>query len=578
MHRDALNSTGGAEDSCPDTLPAASEPRVRTGPAFAACVGLIVLYLLPGLIGHDPWKQDETYISDIVHTMLGTGDLAVPTMAGEPFMEKPPLYYWVAAACARLFSPFLPLHDGARLANLLFMGATCALLARTAQLSWKTVNAGVAPLLLLACLGMEAHAHLMLTDLAMLPGFALALYALALCRERPEWGGVLLGTGVGIGFLAKGMFAPGAIGMWAVLLPICFKEWRQPWYRRVLAIGLGAALPWMLAWPLDIYWRSPQLFVDWFWLNNVGRFIGFSVPMLGAAHNPGFWLHNLPWFTFPALPLALATLWQGRARLLADTRLQLPAVLGAVLAAVLALSASARSNYALPLLLPLSLLAVPSAVSLPAALDRYWDWAARIGFGSFAALIWLVWLDMAARGSPPSWPVPASVLAHEFAAHPGMGGAALGACATLAAIALGKPLLAGVGRGLCAWVIGLALCWALLATLLLPWIDYSKSYRTVYSAIRAALPPTYRCISSAGLGESERAMLDYYLGIATWRREAGVPRECDVLLVNGFKDRPPRDVDPARWALVWQGARPGDSKERFWLFSGKTVHTATHTP
>ncbi len=578
MHRDALNSSGAAEDHRPGALPAAPEARARRGPGFAACVGLVILYLLPGLIGHDPWKQDETYIADIVHTMLGSGDLAVPTMAGEPFMEKPPLYYWVAAACARLFAPVLQLHDGARLANLLFMGLTCALLAGTARRSWQPIHAGVAPLLLLACLGMETHAHLMLTDLAMLPGFALALYALALCHERPAWGGVLLGIGVGIGFLAKGMFAPGVIGACALLLPACFKEWRQPSYRRTLALAFAAALPWLLAWPLEIYWRSPRLFVDWFWLNNVGRFIGFSVPMLGAAHDPGFWLRNLPWFTFPALPLALLTLWRGRARLLADTRLQLPLTLGAVLAAVLALSASARGNYALPLLLPLSLLAVPSAVSLPAALDRYLDWAARIGFGSLAALMWLMWSDMAAYGAPPAWPVPASVLAHEFASRPDVGGAALGAGATLAAIALGKPLLAGAGRGLYAWVTGLALCWALLSTLLLPWIDYSKSYRTVYTAIRAALPPTYRCIGSAGLGESERAMLDYYLGIATWRREAGAAPECDVLLVNGFKDRPPRDIDPARWALVWQGARPGDSKEGFWLFSGKTAHTATHTP
>ncbi|CAH2788159.1 MAG: Putative transmembrane protein [uncultured Paraburkholderia sp.] len=42
--------------------------------------------------GHDPWKQDETYTFGIVKHMLDTGDLVVPTNAGQPFVEKPPVY------------------------------------------------------------------------------------------------------------------------------------------------------------------------------------------------------------------------------------------------------------------------------------------------------------------------------------------------------------------------------------------------------------------------------------------------------------------------------------------------------
>ncbi|WP_449405938.1 ArnT family glycosyltransferase, partial [Massilia phosphatilytica] len=78
---------------------------------------LLGLYVLPGLVGHEPWKQDETYIADVVSNMLATGDAVVPRMAGEAFMEKPPLFYWVAGALATLTSPVLPLADGARLAT-----------------------------------------------------------------------------------------------------------------------------------------------------------------------------------------------------------------------------------------------------------------------------------------------------------------------------------------------------------------------------------------------------------------------------------------------------------------------------
>lgn len=578
MERSASFSDCRPEANYSEPPQAASTPPIPGGPRLAACVSLIALYLLPGLIGHDPWKQDETYIADIVRTMLDTGNMLVPTMAGEPFMEKPPLYYWVAAACAWLSSPLLPLHDGARLANLVLLGLTCQILARTARLCWKSGNNNAAPLVLLACLGMETHAHLMLTDIAMLPGVALALLGLASCRERPRWGGLLLGTGVGIGFLAKGLFVPGAIGLCAVLLPLWFRQWREPTYLRTLVIALVTALPWLLVWPIEIYLRSPSLFLDWFWLNNVGRFLGFSVPLLGAVHDRHFWLRNLPWFTFPALPLALATLWQRRTSVLADTRLQLPLVLSLVLAAVLALSASARNNYALPLLLPLSLLAAPAVMALPEALDRPWDWAARAVFGCLAALIFAVWASMTLQGSPPNWLLAPSTLPQELAAAPSLAGFVLAAFATLVAVAVGKRLLHGAGRGLCSWVLGLALCWALLSTLLLPSINYAKSYRSVFASIRTALPAEYRCMNSTGLGESERAMLDYYLGIVSWRRETGGPLGCDVLLVNGFRDSPPRDIDAAQWSLIWQGARPGDTRERFWLFSARLLQDMAGRP
>src|SRR5512144_2348229 len=77
---------------------------------------LCAAWILPGLVGHDPWKPDEAYGFGLVLGILKTGDLVVPTLAGEPFMEKPPLCYATAAATARIASPLLAPHDGARLA------------------------------------------------------------------------------------------------------------------------------------------------------------------------------------------------------------------------------------------------------------------------------------------------------------------------------------------------------------------------------------------------------------------------------------------------------------------------------
>src|SRR5450830_960151 len=119
-------------------------------------------------------------------------------------------------------------------------------------------------------------------------------------------------SGFGIAFMAKGVLALGVFGLTALLLPILFKQWRNAVYWRVLSLALLFSAPWLLIWPVSLYLRSPSLFMDWFWLNNVGRFFGFSVAQLGAPHTEGFWITTLPWFAFPAMPLAALTLWHRR--------------------------------------------------------------------------------------------------------------------------------------------------------------------------------------------------------------------------------------------------------------------------
>lgn len=532
---------------------------------------IVATYLFPGLLGHDPWKQDETYIFSIVHHMLDTGDLVVPTMAGDPFMEKPPLYYWVAAGCAWLFSPWLELHDGARIATGIFMVVTCCAIGWTGRQWWGRGHGRLATLTLLSCLGIILHSHMMLTDMPLVTGFAISLCGFTLTRREASVGGMLVGTGAGIGFLAKGLLAPGVIGLTAVLLPICFRNWRDRSYLRSLVAAALAALPWLLIWPTALYMRSPSLFMDWFWINNVGRFIGFSVPILGAEHTSDFWLRTIPWFTFPALPLALMTLWRHRADILHREPFQLSLLISVLLMTVLGLSASARSLYALPLLLPISLLAAPAVISLPAIMDRCWDWGSRLLFGVLAGFLWIVWALMIYNGKPPQWPMLIRYLPADYIPTFAIGQVALAFGLTLSAIVLVTLLARVQGRGLISWLTGLTLFWFLVSSLWLPWIDSAKSYRSVFVSMQDAMPANHRCVTSSGLGESERAMLSYFAGIKTDRIESNPFSSCDVLLINGSAASPPGDIDLVRWALVWEGARPGDFRERFWLFSAKEI-------
>ena len=537
--------------------------RARSG-GLIAFAALVACYLLPGVIGHDPWKQDETYIVDIVRHMLDSGDWVVPTMAGAPFMEKPPLFYWVAALCARMFSPLLTLHDAARLATTLFLVGTCTATAIAAHGCWNGRHAKLSVLVLLSCLGLERHAHLMLTDLAMLFGFCVAICGLLRAGQSGQDAGLIFGTGAGIALMGKGLYAPGVLALSALTLPLLFAQWRRRSYLRELWMGCLAALPWLTIWPMLLLGRSPELLKEWIWANNIGRFLGFSVAELGAAHTPWFWVENLPWIALPAWPLAMLTLWRRRTSVREEPAVQLALTLCAVLLLVLGCSASARDNYALPILVPLALLAAPAAASLPGKWDWWWACSACVLFGAMTIGVWAGWLWMTATGNVPQWPITSHYLPSQF--HPMFRAWQLVAALAATAIPLWLAATSKIfpGYGLRCWFVGLSVTWASLGILWGPWIDAAKSYRSVFDSVRHALPPGLDCLSHSGMGESERAMLHYYLGMTALPATAAPA--CGARLFEGPATLAPSVKADFDWTLVWSGARPGDSDERFWLF------------
>ena len=522
--------------------------------------------MLAGLIGHDPWKADEPYVFGTVEGVLETGDWIVPRVAGEPFVEKPPLYAVTGALLARLAAPWLPPHDGARLATGVFLALACIAVGAAARNAWGPGSSRYAVLALVANLGLVAHAHAMLPDVPVLTGVAFAAWGFALLPGRPLGAGWLIGTGAGLSFMAKGLLAPAAIGCTAVLLPLLFAGWRRRAYAIAMLMALCSVVPWVLVWPIKLHAISPPLFDEWFWLNNIGRFTGSSVPVLGAAHAAGEWPRTLPWFTFPSLPLALLMLWSKRNELMDSPPVQYCLVTSGVIMAALVVSASARDNYALPLLAPLAILATPAATALPARIDKGWAAAAAILFGALAAAVWIAWMAATASDGASralSGALPLSF----FRTRPQV--APVAAALALTVVAIAVPLAhRSPGQGLIAWVAGLSLCWGLLLFLWEPWLDASKSYRGMFLSMGGTMPAAH-CVASRGMGESERAMLHYVLHIDTRRVEVdpGSARDCDLLLVQGVAAVPPDELASPQWRAIWNGARLADRRERFWLFA-----------
>ena len=133
-------------------------------------------WLLPGLVGHDPWKTDEALVFGSVFEMLRSGDAVVFRLAGEPYFDKAPLYLWVSGVSARLFGSILAMHDAARLASGLFVASTLGFLSLAARELMGERAMRVSVLLFIGCLGLLIRAHEMSTDIAALAGITLAVH------------------------------------------------------------------------------------------------------------------------------------------------------------------------------------------------------------------------------------------------------------------------------------------------------------------------------------------------------------------------------------------------------------------
>lgn len=529
-------------------------------PAKATMLGLLCLiWLSTGLWGHDPWKPDEAYSFGLIYSMLQSGNWLVPTLAGEPYMDKPPLFYWTAALSAKLFFPLLPLHDGARLASGFYMALTLFFTGFTSRKLYGENRGWAAAIILIGCLGVLVRAHQIITDLALFTGCAMMLYGFAYSQERPVRAGICIGTGMGIGFMSKGFISPVLFLLIALLLPALFQNWRKRDYLRSIAIAALCSLPWLTVWPLLLYKNFPQLFTDWMWAHNIGNWLNYAKN--GPDKDVFYYLKNLPWLAWPAWPLAAWAVWQSRKRMAQRDDLQLPLVCFAVMLVTLSFVPNIKEVFALPMLLPIALLATSSLSMLKRGAANALDWFSLMTFALVAILMWwgwagllldnhakiTIWLKNYQPGFEPEFKPMSFVIA-------------------IVSTVLWLVLVWRVGRSMrravVNWLSGITLIWILAMTLWLPWLDSGKSYRNMVAALQHAMPPQYQCVGRDQLGEGQRAMLHYFGNILTRHDPM---HHCDLRLIQGDLLTRPL-LDETRWKKIWEGSRKGDKNEHYRLY------------
>src|SRR5581483_8073819 len=380
--------------------------------------------------------------------------------------------------------------------------------------------------------------------------------------RRAVWGGIWLGIGAGMAFLSKGILGPCALGLAVILLPLVAPAWRSRRHLLTLLAAAVAVIPWLCIWPALLYQQSPSLFNEWLSGSSMlERIVGR--PWMTWPIGLGYYLSVLPWFAFPALPLAVWGVWSRRKEILARPAIILPLVVTVTTLLVLALGRTRREVFALPLLVPLAVLAIPGLLELRrGAANAFWWFSAL--FGSF--MLAMAWFEFSAL----ELGVPAARHRHWMRLQPGYDQSVTWptVAAALGLTALWVWLLIrawrSADRPLVAWSGGVCIVWAVALLMFLDYVDTGKSYRLVAMSI-ARHVPSHACVSSRDVGLPQRVLLDYYTGIKTARFVPGArASNCETLLVQGT--RASMFQPGSGWKTVWEGARPGDRKELLRLY------------
>lgn len=333
---------------------------------------VILLSLAPmwlmGTLDRGAWTPDEPREADIAWRMSVQSHWALPQLAGKPFLEKPPLSYWMSAASMRLFGPSV---RAARVPNLLYAAITALAMGALGLAMDGASAAIVAALVASTALTAFRVTMWLAPDACLLAACAISLLGVYLGYTAAPgrgklYGYLLLHAGAAAGFMAKS--APGWLVPGLALLTLIVWERRWPELRRpelyagllLQAIAIG---PWILAVAHTADGAESLRII--FWYNLAGRFAHVAAPAAyrysaGHPNSIGKYFIELPVYLLPWTALVAAAAWHAR------NRLRLPGSTGtawrfAVAAALpflllLSLAATARDVYAAPALLGVSLL------------------------------------------------------------------------------------------------------------------------------------------------------------------------------------------------------------------------------
>ncbi len=567
-----------------------SPARVSAAAAVAfprwALFALLAIYILAGLVGRDPWGNEDAAGFGVMWSMASgsVADWVLPVATGEWNAEEGPLPFWVGALFIKLFGGWLGAPLAARLTTVLWFALTTTALwygtyalarreaaqpvsfafgGEASPKDYGRMLADIAVLLLLGTVGLAVRMHEISAEAAALAWTSVALFGIAWSQDRPRTGALIAGLGIGAAALSRGpwlgfwLAAGASVALW-MIHPAAARL-------RTLALCLATALVMVALWPLATL-LAPAADRASYW-TAYGEWIARSAALPGLA-DLGWLPKNGAWYVWPLWPLVAWALYAWR-HLLRTSHLLVPLALAVALLLAGMTTQPVNDSFMVPLVAPLVVLATFGAASLKRSLDDLIDWFAMATFSLFAIAAWAYFVAWQ-TGVPRPMAGSVQRLIPGFSEAPG----ALVLLLALAATALWlvlivwrlskRPPMLWTGPMLAA--CGLTMLWLLLNTLFIAAVNYTRTYRPLAEQVGAqvrhqqAQGLAQACVQPLHLSAGQRAMFAYF-GKLDFGHPAR-PQDCQLLLQRDSRRSVLDDDLPAGdWRAVWSATWPARPDE-----------------
>jgi len=272
--------------------------------ALLMALSLPFLFLKLGMPLLDP---DEGLYASIAQEMLQRDDWVIPHINGLPYLEKPPLYFWLTAVTFWLVGPT---EWAVRLWSALATLGAVLLTWRIGRLLYGARAGLLAGIALATFVGNALYVRKASTDQLFIFCLTLAMYGFLRDVERPDRGWtrfLLLYVGAALGVLAKGFLGL----VFPLLIVVIGLAWVRPLSLRELNPALGTTVFVVITAPWHVLaaQRSPTLFEFYVLDNhllrflNARRFVEDDVPISTLGFLVATFLWAFPWGVFlPARP------------------------------------------------------------------------------------------------------------------------------------------------------------------------------------------------------------------------------------------------------------------------------------
>lgn len=266
----------------------------------ATAIHLVVLTLIASALfftnlSHALVEPDETRYAQVPYEMVQSGDWLVPKRKdGKPFLDKPPLVYWMTAVCYTVLgthelSARLPMAISALACVLACYGFGRSLVGSRA--------AFIGALALCLCGGFVVAGRFVLMDMTLTACTSIAFWSLIVACRREKFSWALFSVAIVAASLA--VLTKGPIGLVLTLPPAFLHFWLTPTPNRlrilgwsIFLVGVAAiAAPWFVLSTMNL-----EEFGVWFWWRqHVVRYTdAFDHQEPWWYYGPALWVGMLP--------------------------------------------------------------------------------------------------------------------------------------------------------------------------------------------------------------------------------------------------------------------------------------------